>query len=129
MSNDKLMQETGKAVTKILNTLTTPATEGIQLNDLEKAFMQKLQSDPDALLLFMIDYKEKVNDLGIVKNVALEVMHKLGLVNNQGTMREKISVRDITGTMFKMFGNMGKFEQDFAFLSALKPIIEKYKDL
>ncbi len=100
-----------------------------ELNELEKVLQNELLHSPEELQKLMIDYKEKIEDLRTIKDIVFKLLKQLGVVSSEGVVRENISIRDISGIVFKMLSNLNKIKDEMGYMTDLLPLIEKYKDL
>jgi hypothetical protein len=100
-----------------------------ELNDLEKQLMEDLVKDPAMLHNFFIDYKDKIDDLRLVKNIINKMMVQIGYLNKDGTFRENISITKVSQLVMQANMQPKKFKKEMSFIGDIMPLIQKYKDL
>ena len=102
-----------------------------ELNDLETQLMEDLAKDKVMLHKFFVDYKEKIDDLRLVKNTVNLLMNKIGMRNEDGTPRQNIKISAIAEIIMKSTDpfHRKQFQKEWSFIGELMPLIEKYKDL
>jgi hypothetical protein len=69
------------------------------------------------------------SDLKLLKDTIYLLLKKIGLVNDDGSFREGLNVRKMSGLLMELTMNKEKFMRDMEFLQVLKPLIEKYQNL
>jgi hypothetical protein len=79
---------------------------------------------------------ELKKDLKKVKEVAFKAMHVFGMVNPNGTINEKINLKNIMAQVSGLmqnalmpWGNKDEIKEKFSFLNEIIPIYEKHKEL
>ena len=102
-----------------------------ELNDLEKQLMEDLVKDKAMLHQFFVDYKEKIDDLRLVKNTVNKLMTQIGMRNEDGTFRQNIKISSITSIIMNAANplHQKQFKKEWSFIKDVLPLIEKYKDL
>lgn len=73
-------------------------------------------------------YLEQRQDLKLLKDNIYQVLQKLAIVKPDGTLG-KPDMKKLMATLMQAAMSPGKLAEDFSFLTALGPLIEKYKDL
>lgn len=93
----------------------------------------QLKAINEGLEYVINDYQ---TDLKAIKNVLLQMVIMVGMVNADGSINEKVKVKHIMSevtsiafTAMSPFADKSELEQKFSFLKEILPIYEKYKNL
>ena len=70
-----------------------------------------------------------LSDMKLLKDSVFKILSNLNLLEENGTIREHISVTSLVPKVMKYAGNKDALKKDFAFLKELMPLLEKYQAL
>lgn len=99
-----------------------------QLTELIQAVNKGEGLTPEQSKLLLNAFTEQQQDLKLLKDNIYQVLQKLAIVKNDGTLG-KPDMKKLMATLMQAAMAPGKLAEDFSFLTALAPLIEKYKDL
>jgi hypothetical protein len=88
-----------------------------------------LHLTPEAWNALIDAYKVQTDDLRTIKNIIYTLLTKIGFINENGEVREVISMKMLMDIAMKATTQNKKFKEDMGFLADALPLIEKYKDL
>lgn len=74
-------------------------------------------------------YYEMLADLTKVKEAVFKVMEVTGMINTDGTFKDKMDFKKISGMVAGMLMNPAALQEKFSFLKESLPLLEKYKEI
>ena len=74
-------------------------------------------------------FREQNADLKQIKDSVYTLLIKVGFFNEDGTVRENLNIKSLTGLAMQFITGGDKVKRDFGFLADLLPLVEKYKHL
>ena len=106
------------------------------VNTKKNTNMDTVNLHTDLEIALQTENTELKADLKQVKTIFMQMASVVGMVNDDGTINEKIKVKHIIGEVghimtsaMNPFGNKSELEERFSFLKEIVPIYEKYKHL
>jgi cobalamin biosynthesis Mg chelatase CobN len=94
-----------------------------------KQDLENTDLNPGQIKHLLHNYYEQQQDLKLLKDTIFDLLKKLGLVNEDGTFREKINMKDLLSIATMAMTQADKLKKEFGFVLALEPLISRYKSL
>jgi hypothetical protein len=101
------------------------------VQDLQDALkMMAANMQPEDIEQLLVNYGQQTTDLKAIKDMIYVLLIKFGILNDDGSLRENISIKKITGALMPMLiGGEEKIKKELGFITEIAPLIMKYKDL
>lgn len=89
------------------------------IDDYQLEVIQRLQTENGELRA----------DLKLIKDTVFDLLKKIGFVQPDGSFREGLDMKAVMAFAMSIATGGKKVQEQFAGISALIPLVEKYKDL
>ena len=105
------------------------------MNEAElRAYIGQLEEKNETLNITVDGLRQGLNevmkDFKVTKDSVMKIIGLIGLLDKSGELKESIDFKQMLGTVTRiMWMSDDKRAEEFGFLSALVPLIIKYKDI
>lgn len=94
-----------------------------------KKELERIDKATGNLDQYLTEHNEMRADLKLIKDTVFDLLKKIGFVQPDGSFREGLDMKAVMAFAMSIATGGKKVQEQFAGISALIPLVEKYKDL